>query len=56
MLQFRGAPALSSFRIERLLASLQRIDARVRSLEVEFIHFVDGVHRTVAGTEPAHHE
>jgi len=41
MLQFRGAPALSSFRVERLLASLKRIDARVRTLEVEFVHYVD---------------
>ncbi len=41
MLQFRGAPALSSFRIERLLAALQRIEPRVRRVGVDFIHFVD---------------
>src|SRR5687767_1637087 len=41
MLQFRGAPALSSFRIERLLASLRRIEPGVQALAVEFVHFVD---------------
>jgi phosphoribosylformylglycinamidine synthase len=49
MRQFRGAPALSSFRVERLLASMQRIDARVRALSVEFVHFVD----TGRSLEPA---
>jgi phosphoribosylformylglycinamidine synthase len=49
MLQFRGAPALSSFRIERLLASLKRVDARVHALEVEYVHFVD----TARPLEPA---
>ena len=43
MLQFRGAPALSNFRIERLLAALQRIEPRVSRVSVEFIHFVDTV-------------
>src|SRR5262245_42691154 len=41
MLRFRGAPALSSFRIERLLAALRRIAPAVRAIEVEFVHFVD---------------
>ena len=41
MLQFRGAPALSSFRIERLLASLRRIEPGVQAIESEFVHFVD---------------
>ncbi len=41
MLQFRGGPALSSFRIERLLASLKRIEPGVRAIHSEFVHFVD---------------
>ncbi len=41
MLRFRGAPALSSFRIERLLALLRRIEPGVRAIEADFIHFVD---------------
>ncbi len=49
MLRFRGAPALSSFRIERLLASLRRIEPGVRAIEAEFIHFVD----TARNLEPA---
>ncbi|MGH8203414.1 MAG: phosphoribosylformylglycinamidine synthase, partial [Steroidobacteraceae bacterium] len=40
MLQFRGAPAVSSFRIERILAALRRTAPEVRSLAVEFVHFV----------------
>jgi phosphoribosylformylglycinamidine synthase len=51
MLQFRGAPALSSFRIERLLASLRRIEPGVRAIAVEFVHFVD----TERELEPAEH-
>src|SRR5262245_1467033 len=41
MLRFRGAPALSTFRIERLLAALRRIEPGVRAVRVEFVHFVD---------------
>jgi phosphoribosylformylglycinamidine synthase len=41
MLLFRGASALSSFRIERLLAALQRIEPAVRGIHVEYVHFVD---------------
>ncbi len=41
MLLFRGSPALSSFRIERLLVALRRAEPRVRDLSVEFVHFVD---------------
>ncbi len=40
ILQFRGAPAVSSFRIERILAALRRTAPEVRSLAVEFVHFV----------------
>ncbi len=41
MLQFKGAPALSNFRIERLLAALRRIEPRVTRVGVDFVHFVD---------------
>ena len=41
MLQFRGAPALSSFRIESLLATLRRIEPAVRAVAVDYLHFVD---------------
>ena len=41
MLLFRGASALSSFRIERLLAALQRIEPAVRGIHAEYVHFVD---------------
>src|SRR5262245_26707399 len=41
MLRFRGAPALSSFRIERLLAALRRSVPAVRAIHVEFVHLVD---------------
>src|SRR5918993_3328269 len=49
MLRFSGAPALSSFRIERLLALLRRIEPGVRAIEAVFIHFVD----TERALEPA---
>ncbi len=41
MLRFRGAPALSSFRIEGLLAALRRIEPAVCGIAVEYLHFVD---------------
>jgi len=41
MLLYRGAPALSSFRIEGLLAALRRIEPAVHGLGVEYLHFVD---------------
>ncbi len=41
MLQFRGAPALSAFRIERLLATLAGIAPAVRGLAADYLHFVD---------------
>ncbi len=41
MLRFRGAPALSSFRIEGLLASLRRIEPSVRAVAVEYLHVVE---------------
>ena len=51
MLRFRGAPALSSFRIERLLAGLRREVPAVRAVHAEFVHFVD----TERDLEPAEH-
>ncbi len=50
MLLFRGAPALSSFRIERLLAALRRIEPSVRHVAVHYQHFVD-VERTLTPAE-----
>jgi len=41
MLQIPGAPALSDFRIAKLLVRLQRLEPRVESLESRFVHFVD---------------
>jgi phosphoribosylformylglycinamidine synthase len=47
---FRGAPALSAFRIERLLATLAGIASPVRGLHVRYLHFVD-ISRTLAADE-----
>jgi phosphoribosylformylglycinamidine synthase len=52
MLLFRGAPALSPFRIERLLAALQRFEPAVRQVTVEFLHFVD-IERALTPAESA---
>jgi phosphoribosylformylglycinamidine synthase len=41
MLQLPGAPALSAFRIAKLLARLAPLERAVRALEARFIHFVD---------------
>ncbi len=41
MLQIPGAPALSVFRIAKLLSRLQALDPRVTALESRFDHFVD---------------
>ncbi len=41
MLRYRGAGALSDFRIERLLAALKGIEPAVSAVACEFIHFVD---------------
>ena len=42
MLRFRGSPALSSFRLEKLLAALRRRVPAVTEVYAEFVHFVDG--------------
>ncbi|MGE0029991.1 MAG: phosphoribosylformylglycinamidine synthase [Steroidobacteraceae bacterium] len=41
MLLFRGAPALSSFRIERLLAAQRRVMPALDRISVDYLHFVD---------------
>jgi phosphoribosylformylglycinamidine synthase len=41
MLELRGAPALSDFRLERLLASLRRIAPSMRRVQVFYRHFVE---------------
>ena len=42
MLRFRGSPALSSFRLEKLLAALRRQIPVIRHVRADFAHFVDG--------------
>ncbi len=41
MLLFRGAPALSAFRIERLLATIAGFAPSIRGLRADYLHFVD---------------
>ncbi len=41
MLQIPGAPALSAFRIAKLLGRLQAYEPHVTALESRFVHFVD---------------
>ncbi len=41
MLLFEGAPALSPFRIERLLAAMRAIEPAVAGLAVRYLHVVD---------------
>ena len=40
MLEFAGQPALSDFRLAKLLDALQRQDGRVKSVEARFCYFV----------------
>ncbi|MBS0376465.1 MAG: phosphoribosylformylglycinamidine synthase [Proteobacteria bacterium] len=49
MLLLPGAPALSPFRLEKLLAALRAIDPRVESLAAHFHHFVDLARPLAAG-------
>ena len=42
MLRFRGSPALSPFRLEKLLTALRRRVPVVTEIYAEFVHFVDG--------------
>ncbi len=41
MLLFEGAPALSTFRLERLLAALKHVEPSVGRLRADYLHFVD---------------
>lgn len=41
MLQFRGGPALSSFRIQKLLESLRGLLPEVEAVDAQFLYFVD---------------
>jgi phosphoribosylformylglycinamidine synthase len=41
MLRVLGAPALSQFRLDKLLSMLQLLDARVSAVASRYIHFVD---------------
>ena len=49
MLTLRGAPALSSFRKQRLLESLQQINPDIHSLYAEYVHFVEVVDGLTSG-------
>lgn len=42
MLRFRGSPALSPFRLKKLLAVLRQQVPAITDVYAEFIHFVDG--------------
>ncbi len=46
MLRLRGGPALSSFRIEKLCATLRQRGVEVADVTAEFVHFVD-IERTL---------
>ncbi|MEX2488543.1 MAG: phosphoribosylformylglycinamidine synthase, partial [Pseudomonadales bacterium] len=43
MLVFRGEPALSAFRVDKKLVSLQEICPGLQAIETEFIYFADAV-------------
>jgi phosphoribosylformylglycinamidine synthase len=50
MLQIPGAPALSAFRLAKLVARLSALEPAVRSLDARFIHFVE-TSRPLEGSE-----
>ncbi len=50
MLQLPGAPALSPFRIAKLVARLTALEPAVRGLDSRFVHFVD-LERPLAAAE-----
>jgi phosphoribosylformylglycinamidine synthase len=52
MLQIPGAPALSAFRIAKLLDRLSALEPRVRALDARFVHFAD-VAQPLTGAERA---
>ena len=49
MLQFPGAPALSSFRIAKLLDRLRALEPSVSGLDARYTHFVDVAQPLTAG-------
>ena len=49
MLQIPGAPALSSFRIAKLLDRLRALEPSVSGLDARFMHFVDVAQPLTAG-------
>jgi phosphoribosylformylglycinamidine synthase len=52
MLEIPGTPALSAFRIEKLLGRLRTLEPAVTALEARFVHFVDAA-RTLSAGESA---
>ena len=50
MIEMPGAPALSAFRIAKLLSRLQTLDPVVSALETRFVHFID-LKRALTGAE-----
>jgi len=42
MLRFRGSPALSPFRLQKLLTALRQQVPAITRIHAEFVHFVDG--------------
>jgi phosphoribosylformylglycinamidine synthase len=41
MLELAGAPALSDFRLEKLLARLRAVSPRLKAVEARYVHYVD---------------
>src|SRR5580658_3271981 len=41
MLELLGRAALSDFRIAKLLSQLEALEPRVRTLQSQFVHFID---------------
>ncbi|MGH8282354.1 MAG: phosphoribosylformylglycinamidine synthase [Gammaproteobacteria bacterium] len=56
MLQFRGGPALSEFRIQKLLANLRTLVPAVSGLAAEYRYFVDAPDALGASEERILHE
>ena len=52
MLRLRGAAALSSFRLDKLMAAARHRVPEIQRIVTEFVHFVD-VERTLTGGEQA---
>ena len=52
MLTLSGTPALSSFRIEKLLSQLQDLDSNIQTITSNFVHFVATHHQqSLSGEE-----